>query len=441
MTAPARILFLALTNDVGANRVVGAMAAAGLDCGVMSPPGFFSAASAFASATFTLPQQRGLWLAMPVVARRLAAVMDSWRPDWIIPLDDMATWQLRSLAVGRRVRADVARLIITSLGDPNGYRAAVSRGDLLDLASRLGVRVPRSRAASSIHEAIAHAAGIGYPLMLKLEHTCGGAGVQRIDDAEQLIGAMQAAGLGTGHAAKKLRTMAKLLVWRAAGLTDLDAAPAGVQACVEGRLALRTVAAVEGRVLAGVNFSAVSVHPEPTGASTVLRPIDHPEMERAAAKIVKALGASGLLSFDFLISPKDNSAALIEMNARPVGSAHLGARIGHDVCGALAAHIAGRPIPTETTASVPDLEIALFPKELERDPASVRLAPGSAVLHDVPWDDAPVIAAYRDWLAARHPTRMAEIDRQLRRPAAAVGAAHPACVDAALMASPHRLAG
>jgi hypothetical protein len=43
-----------------------------------------------------------------------------------------------------------------------------------------------------------------------------------------------------------------------------------------------------------------------------------------------------------------------------------------------------------------------------------RVKPGAAALHDVPWDDAPVIAAYRDWLAARHPTRMDEIDRVLR---------------------------
>jgi hypothetical protein len=162
-----------------------------------------------------------------------------------------------------------------------------------------------------------------------------------------------------------------------------------------------------------MNFVAVAVHPEPTGASTVLKPIDHPEMEQATAKIIGRLGASGLLSFDFLLCARDNSASLIEMNGRPVGSAHLGARVGHDVCGALAAHVAGRPLSAEAHGPAPDIEIALFPKELERDPASWRLAPGSGVVHDVPWEDPPVIAAYRARLKQLHPLRMVEIDRAL----------------------------
>ena len=413
MTHTPRVLFLALTNDVGANRVVGAMAASGMTCGVVSPPGFYSARSALVSRHFRLPRQPGLWLGMLAVARRLEQAAAAWRPDWIIPLDDMASWQLRSLATAAGTSTELRNLIVTSLGDVSGYRAAVSRADLLTLAVKLGVRVPRSLPAGSVAEAVAGAAVIGYPLMLKFEHTCGGAGVLRIETQDALIDALQTAGLGPERSLKALRIATKRLVWRRAGLVGLDSPAAGVQAVVEGKLALRTVAAVGGRVLAGVNFAAVAVHPEPTGASTVLKPIDHPEMEQATAKIIARLGASGLLSFDFLLSAHDNSASLIEMNGRPVGSAHLGARVGHDVCGALAAHIAGRPLPADAHTAVPDMEIALFPKELERDPASSRLAPGSGVLHDVPWEDPPVVAAYRERLRRLHPLRMVEIDRAL----------------------------
>ncbi len=47
--------------------------------------------------------------------------------------------------------------------------------------------------------------------------------------------------------------------------------------------------------------------------------------------------------------------------------------------------------------------IALFPKEMQRDPASACLSPGAAHLHDVPWDEPRVLAAYRDRLVRRHP--------------------------------------
>jgi biotin carboxylase len=410
-----RVLFLALTNDVGANRVVAAMAATGLETAVVSPPGFYSARVSANSRHFPLPKQRGFWLAMLSVARRLEKAVAEWRPDWVIPLDDMASWQLRSLALAPGTSPALCKVITTSLGDVAGYNAAVSRAELLRVAAELGVRVPQSLPVFSIADAQVCAAQIGYPLMLKFEHTCGGAGVVPIATPEALAVAMRAAGLGSHRDFKRLRTAAKLFVWRRAGLKGLDAPPAGLQAMVTGQLAMRTVAAVGGRVLAGVNFAALHVHPQPTGASTVIRPIEHPEMERATAKIVAQLGASGFLSFDFLLSHEDSGAFLIEMNGRPVGSVHLGARIGHDVCGALAAYISGRPIAARHHTLVPDLKIALFPKELERDPSSAYLRPSPGILHDVPWDDPLVVAAYMEWLRRVHPDRIGEIECLLAR--------------------------
>ncbi len=46
--------------------------------------------------------------------------------------------------------------------------------------------------------------------------------------------------------------------------------------------------------------------------------------------------------------------------------------------------------------------MALFPKELARDPAAPHLA-ASDVLHDVPWDEPAIVEAYRARLLARHP--------------------------------------
>ncbi len=69
-----------------------------------------------------------------------------------------------------------------------------------------------------------------------------------------------------------------------------------------------------------------------TGSSTVIRRIDHPEIDDAVRLLVATLGCSGFVSFDFLTSPSGPST-LIEMNARTVGSGHLGVRFGHDIYG------------------------------------------------------------------------------------------------------------
>ena len=170
-----------------------------------------------------------------------------------------------------------------------------------------------------------------------------------------------------------------------------------------GKLALRTVACREGRILAGITFAAEQLDPPTTGSSTVLHRIDHPEIDEAVRLITKVLGCSGFLSFDFLVSP-DGSASLIELNARPVGSGHLGVRFGHDVYGGWLAQFAGfdskKP---EAPVLDPARMIALFPKEMQRDPASACLSPGAAHLHDIPWHEPHVLAAYRDRLVRRHP--------------------------------------
>jgi hypothetical protein len=403
---PAKILFLELTNNVGADRVVSALANAGAECALISPPDSYCCVSRSVSRHYPLPRQRGLWMSTLRVKRRLEQVCQAWQPDWIVPLDDIAAWQLRSLASCSSVSESVRLLLRKSLGAPAGYEPATMRSALLDRASALGVRAPVSIAVRTLAEAREAAARVGFPLVLKLEHTCGGAGVKIIQSPGELEAEI-AAHTRWRH---ELRTAMKHAIWRQAGLDWLDAPPFNIQAHVDGGLGMRTVVAVNGRVLSGVSFAAIAVHPEPTGPCSVLRPIQHAAMDAAAAQVASDLRASGFLSFDFVLAG-NGEATLIELNARPVGSVHLGTRFGHDVCGALAAHIEGRPIPADAEEAPPDIEVALFPKELERDPASPRLWEGSGVLHDVPWSDPPVVAAYLKALAKTNPARMKEIDQ------------------------------
>ena len=160
-----------------------------------------------------------------------------------------------------------------------------------------------------------------------------------------------------------------------------------LQQFIPGVPAMRIVAAWQGRVLAGVSLLKACVNPQPFGPSTVVRYIDHPEMEETATRLVAALGLSGFASFDFVIAENGGGAFLIECNPRPVSMIHLGRLFGHDLCGAFARHLGWLTETPETVALPKETVVALFPNEIKRDPESAWLRSGSEVLHDVPWDD------------------------------------------------------
>jgi hypothetical protein len=207
------------------------------------------------------------------------------------------------------------------------------------------------------------------------------------------------------------------IVWRLTGLGDTSATDFELQQFVRGVSAMRMVATWQGRVLAGASLEKICVDPQPFGASTVTRSIDHPEMEDAVRRLVAAIGCSGFASFDFIIEKGTGHAYIIEMNPRTTSSIHLGRLSGNDVCGALAQQLGGAPAAFEVQAPKPETRpIACFPRELERDPESSWLRDGAAVIHDVPWDDPPVFELYYRRLLKRRPDHAATIARVLGMP-------------------------
>ena len=402
-----RILFLALADDVGSDRVVADVGRHGALCAVMAPPGYHCAATQFAALHIPLPRHRGLWRGALAVRGRLEAALRDWSPDLVVPLDDMAGWLLRSLAADLRTSPALRELLRLSLGAVERQSALDTRLGLMVLARDCGVAVPEFGAATEPSEAPS-----GFPIVVKLDHTCGGAGISIVPDTAGLRAALAADERRRKGWIGQLRQAAKAWLWRRAGSRTMVQAPPLLQGFIPGRPAMHTVAAWQGRVLAGFSLVAESVHPEPTGASTAVRHVQHTGMAAATASLVRALGCSGLVSCDFVLREADGLAVLIEMNARPVGSGHLGRVFGQDLVEALLAALRGRPLPVPQERPEGTV-VALFPKELARDPDSPRLQPGAAALHDVPWDDPPLIAHYLGWLGQQQPRRMADIRRRL----------------------------
>jgi ATP-grasp domain len=396
-----RILFVALINNVGSERVIAEMTHYGSLCAVMSPRGHYCTKARAVARHFPLPKLPSVWLEALFVRRRIESAVRDWCPRLVLPLDDVVAWLLRSLAVDPTVSPLLRDLLVRSFGSPNGYAAAVNRWDFMEVAAQIGVHKPRHWQASKLAGGDAVPEEADFPLFIKTEHTCGGDGVTIARNAAQLgreLKSRSSPGLK-----RQLSSWAKHFLCSMAGFRGRSEADVLIQSSAPGVPAFRTVAAWNGRVIAGVSFAAERIHPEPTGASTVVRLVENREMDDIAAAITAALGCSGFVSYDFMLDEEQGRAALIEMNPRCVGSCHLGGLFGHDICGTLVAELSGSPAPSPPGLSTKKL-VALFPKELERDPSSQYLH-SSDVIHDVPRDDPALIAAYLRRLTELHPSR------------------------------------
>jgi hypothetical protein len=395
--AAPRVLFVSLTNDVGTDRLVAELGRAGATCAVLAPPGSYASLVRCVSARFALPR-RSL-RATFALRGTLSEAVRGWRPDRVVPLDDLSATLLRTLATNPRVPDEVRTVLGTSFGAPAGYAAACERVALMREAAARGVRVPAFAAASGPEAAGRIADELGFPLMVKRDQSSGSGGVVRVATPGQLTQALRFA---------QLKTVAKSTVARLAHL-GRPPTPALVQQVVPGRLAMVTAVCRDGQLLDAIGFTALESHPVKR-SSTILRPFETDEMTGAARRLVAALQCSGFVSFDFIVDG-DGRAFLIEMNPRPIGSAHLGRLFGHDLALAFLRDEAGggrSPVLPATTA------VALFPKELERDPSGRRMRNDPAVLHDVPDDEPEVVAAYLRHLGAEHPAHAAAFTAALR---------------------------
>lgn len=404
-----RILFVALVNNVGTERVISEMARKGALCALMSPPGYYCAKTRTVMRQFSIKKFPNVWLTALLVRRRIEFATLNWRPQLILPLDDVAAWLLRSLAVDASMNRTVRDLLVTSFGWSDGYAACINRLDLMDVAGRLGVRKPNHWKASELTTGKFVPKPSDFPLFIKAEHTCGGNGVRIARSIEELARELEV--WRSPSLRRRLFTRLKAPLQTMAGFRG-SSADILVQSSASGTPAFRTIAARQGRVIAGLSLAAEKIHPEPTGASTVVRLVENREMNDTAASITAALGCSGIISYDFMLNEYNGQATLIEMNPRCVGSCHLGDLFGHDICAAMISELAQSPAG-QRIGSPEEKLVALFPKELERDPNSIYLQ-SMDVLHDVPNDEPALVEAYLQHLAQIHPTRVAAMKKIIR---------------------------
>ncbi|MBB5751202.1 hypothetical protein [Prosthecomicrobium pneumaticum] len=344
---------------------------------------------------FVLLRSRRL---VPVMRADLEHAIQGLSDLRIVPTDDGAHHLLarllrddtdRSAPLSPTLRSALDR----SLGAADNVAMRTDKTAIQALAQRTGVDVPAGGPVESEDEALRLGAGLGYPVLLKLPRGAGGGGIALCEDAASLTAAYRRLVPDAKTPQGAIRRFMERLV-----LSDTPGTPS-VQKFIAGETGISCAYAEEGRTLA-VMTALVIAQRGPTRPATAVRLVRHPAMEEATARMVAGLGASGFLSFDFVIEPGTGRALLLECNPRPIQMMPLGPRIGADLIGAMRAGRSGR-----LEGPADPLDVALFPQEWGRDPQSPLLVHG---IHDVPWDEPLLLAAMMKRAERHHRSLVSE---------------------------------
>lgn len=365
---------------LGPARMARSLAKADFEVSLLAPADSLAAKSRFVSrhrilSAHAIPME---WL------HALIAAIDEASPRILVPCDEMAIRLLFALVLEpprdlpSATRLPLAALIQTSLGDPAFYQTSIDKTLLPPAAEALGVRVPRYALANGIDQAIACAAELGYPLVLKRRFGFAGEGVAIVADADDLV-AQSRMLLGPDPLDLGQRLPQRLLV----------------QAFIPGAYHSQALAVWRGSPLAGFGWERKVATMACKGQTAVLRFVRSLETRDFSEALCKAFGISGFCNVQFVLDCS-GQAHLLEINRRIVTHMHVGERIGVDLAAALARRRRGLPAATRAPQLTEGQSVAIFPREWLRDPDSPYLRECPA---DVPWDEPELIKAM---LAMRH---------------------------------------
>jgi thioesterase domain-containing protein len=320
----------------------------------------------------------------------LARVVAVAEPQLIVPGDDLARLHLQqlysaALLLGNDSEA-LRDLICRSLGRPEYFGVVQSRAGSLDLARAAQIRIPETKEITNQSELDVWLEAHDCPVVVKTDFSFGGRGViiaQSQSKAAQAFSAL-AAPPSLTHVVKRaiLDRDLKLLL----PFFRRTRHRVSIQAFVEGTDANVAVACWRGEVLGQVCVEVLRAA-WPMGPATVVRYIDHAEIDDAVRRIVSQMGMSGFCGFDFMLRGSDRAAHLIEVNPRATQTAHLPTNDGRSLMAAIYARSLGLPQPAPGPAP-PHESVALFPGEFCRDRRSPFLVAGC---HDVPWQSARLV--------------------------------------------------
>jgi hypothetical protein len=283
-------------------------------------------------------------------------------PDLIVPCDDLAAELLR----GERGGEDLA-----------------NRHAFLQRAAKAGAPAGKTIALtdeSMIEDAVRE---FGLPLVIKCDHSWGGDGVAIAKTREDALAAFR-----RFQQSSRLRNLIRAVRRGERHFLTRACSPVvpviSAQRFIDGHPATSSIACWQGDVVAAHHFDVLGTSAATAPACVIARR-DCAAMAVSARAIAREFHLSGLFGLDYM-RDRQGDVHLLEINPRATPSAHL--MLKQDLPAAL---LRAAGLPSHTRAPVTGKnEIAIFPREWLRDPASPWLKKAH---HDVPWDDPEVVRA------------------------------------------------
>jgi glutathione synthase/RimK-type ligase-like ATP-grasp enzyme len=315
-------------------------------------------------------------------------------PNIVIPCDDLATCCLHELHF-KATRGDgrypetIKAIVESSLGDPASYSVARRKSKFIVFAKDEGLPVPETVEINGPKDLAERLEASSFPQVLKLDSTSSGLGVRIVNNECEGKRAYDDFVTMFGWLRASKRALKQLSLKPFVGQSNHQIPSITLQRYIAGVPANRAVVCWRGQVLAGLSVEAVKTAHE-TGPATVVRILDNAEMAEVAEHVVKRLGLSGFVGFDFILEGTSGRAFLIEMNPRPTPICHLSLDSQRDMTGALFTRLGGAEA-SKSEARFPGKVIALFPGESWRDPNSDYLV---SCHHDAPWEEPQLVSAY-----------------------------------------------
>ncbi|MBI4675958.1 MAG: carbamoyl-phosphate synthase (glutamine-hydrolyzing) large subunit [Elusimicrobia bacterium] len=251
---------------------------------------------------------------LPVTPAFVEAVIEKERPDAVLLSFGGQTALNCGVALSRS--GVLERAGIRVLGAP--VRAIEDTEDRERFTARLrevGAQAPRSRTASSVEEAKAAAAEIGYPVMMRIAYALGGLGSGCCADEDQLVSRCQAA---LSHAGPAQGSRGQVLVEEfLEGWKEVEYEI--VRDCADNCIAVCNME----------NLDPLGIH---TGESIVVAPSqtltneEYHRLREIAIRIIRHLGIVGECNVQYALDPGTGDYRVIEVNARLSRSSALASK-------------------------------------------------------------------------------------------------------------------
>ena len=246
----------------------------------------------------------------PLTPASVLSILERERPDALLPT--LGGQTALNLAVALAESGDLDRLGVRLIGaNLEAIRRAEDRSGFQRAMEEAGLPIPSAGTATSVDEALAIAARVGYPVIVRPSFTLGGGGGGFADDDAELR-VLAARGLEQSPATEIL-VEESIAGWKEFELEVMrDGADNAVIIC-----------SIE-------NVDPMGVH---TGDSITVAPAqtltdrEYQVMRDMALRCIRAIGVeTGGSNVQFAVNPQDGRIVLIEMNPRVSRSSALASK-------------------------------------------------------------------------------------------------------------------